>query len=46
MDREKALEAALSQIEKAYGKGAIMKLGEMEAQNQESKFSVRPCYKL
>ncbi len=36
MDREKALEAALSQIEKAYGKGAIMKLGEMEAQNIES----------
>jgi recombination protein RecA len=36
MDKEKALEAALSQIEKAYGKGAIMKLGEMEAQNIES----------
>ena len=36
MDKEKALEAALSQIEKAYGKGAVMKLGEMEAQNIES----------
>jgi recombination protein RecA len=28
MDREKALEAALSQIEKAFGKGAVMKLGQ------------------
>ena len=36
MDKGKALEAALSQIEKAYGKGAVMKLGEMEAQNIES----------
>lgn len=36
MDKEKAIEAALSQIEKAYGKGAVMKLGEMEAQNIES----------
>ena len=36
MDKEKALEAALSQIEKAYGKGAVMKLGEMEAQDIES----------
>ena len=36
MDKEKALEAALSQIEKAYGKGSIMKLGEMDAQNIES----------
>jgi recombination protein RecA len=36
MDKEKALEAALSQIEKAYGKGAVMKLGEMEVQNIES----------
>jgi recombination protein RecA len=28
MDREKALEMALSQIEKQYGKGSIMRLGE------------------
>jgi recombination protein RecA len=28
MDKEKALEAALSQIEKAFGKGAVMKLGQ------------------
>lgn len=28
MDKEKALEAALAQIEKAYGKGSVMKLGQ------------------
>lgn len=28
MDKEKALEAALAQIEKAFGKGSIMKLGQ------------------
>jgi recombination protein RecA len=28
MDREKALEAALAQIEKAFGKGSVMKLGQ------------------
>jgi recombination protein RecA len=28
MDKEKALEVALSQIEKAFGKGAVMKLGQ------------------
>ena len=27
MDRNKALEAAVSQIEKAFGKGSIMRLG-------------------
>ena len=27
-EREKALETALSQIERSYGKGSIMKLGE------------------
>ena len=27
-DRNKALEAALAQIEKAHGKGSVMKLGE------------------
>lgn len=30
MDREKALEAALGQIERAFGKGSIMKLGQRE----------------
>ena len=28
MDREKALEMALSQIEKSHGKGAVMKMGD------------------
>src|SRR5262245_41780186 len=36
MDRKKALESALSQIEKAYGKGAIMKLGQKEIVNVEA----------
>ena len=31
-DKQKALEAALSQIEKSYGKGAVMKLGDSSAQ--------------
>ncbi len=30
MDKQKALESALSQIEKAHGKGSIMKLGQQE----------------
>ena len=30
MDKEKALDAALSQIERAFGKGSIMKLGERD----------------
>ena len=30
MDKEKALEAALSQIERAFGKGSVMKLGQRE----------------
>jgi len=29
--RKKAIEAALSQIEKQFGKGAVMKLGQKEA---------------
>ncbi len=29
-DRSKALEAALSQIERAFGKGSVMKLGQRE----------------
>ena len=36
MDKEKALEIALSQIEKAYGKGAVMKLGEIDTKDIES----------
>ena len=31
MDKEKALDAALSQIERAFGKGSVMKLGQREA---------------
>ena len=30
MDKQKALEAALAQIERAYGKGSVMKLGQQE----------------
>ena len=30
MDKQKALEAALGQIEKSYGKGSVMKLGQRE----------------
>lgn len=36
MDRQKALDAALSQIEKAFGKGSIMKLGQQENVEIES----------
>jgi recombination protein RecA len=36
MDKQKALEAALSQIERAFGKGSIMKLGQQEALEIES----------
>jgi len=35
MDKQKALEAALSQIERAFGKGSIMKLGQMEVVETE-----------
>ena len=35
-DREKALETALSQIERQYGKGAVMKLGQNAALNIEA----------
>ncbi|TAN59543.1 MAG: DNA recombination/repair protein RecA, partial [Magnetospirillum sp.] len=31
MDRQKALEAAVSQIERAFGKGSIMKLGQKDS---------------
>jgi len=36
MDKNKALETALSQIEKTFGKGAIMKLGEGHAEKVEA----------
>ncbi|MEY3905337.1 MAG: recombinase [Pseudomonadota bacterium] len=36
MDREKALEAALAQIDRAFGKGSAMKLGSREAIEIES----------
>ena len=35
-DKQKALQAALSQIEKAYGKGAVMRLGENNGMQVES----------
>ena len=31
MDKQKALDAALSQIERSFGKGSIMKLGQDNA---------------
>ena len=36
MDKEKALAAAMSQIEKNYGKGSIMKLGQRQEMNIEA----------
>lgn len=36
MDKKKALETALAQIEKAYGKGSVMRLGENTAMNVEA----------
>ena len=36
MNKTKILESTLSQIEKTYGKGSIMKLGKIETQNIES----------
>jgi recombination protein RecA len=36
MDREKALEAALAQIDRAFGKGSAMKLGQREAMQIEA----------
>lgn len=36
MDKEKALSAAIMQIEKAYGKGSIMRLGQRQAGTMES----------
>jgi len=36
MDRQKALDAALAQIDRAFGKGSAMKLGSREAMNIEA----------
>jgi recombination protein RecA len=36
MSKQKALEAALSQIEKAYGKGSVMQLGKVESEDIDS----------
>jgi recombination protein RecA len=36
MDKQKALEAALSQIERAFGKGSIMRMGQNETLNIDS----------
>lgn len=36
LDKKKALETALSQIEKQYGKGAVMRLGQNKAMNIEA----------
>ena len=36
IDKKKALETALAQIEKQYGKGAVMKLGQDEGMNVEA----------
>ncbi len=42
MDKQKALEAALGQIERAFGKGSIMKLGEQKALEIETVSTVSP----
>ena len=36
VDRQKALDAALAQIDRAFGKGSAMKLGSREAMNVEA----------
>ncbi|MGY6627881.1 MAG: recombinase RecA [Oceanicaulis sp.] len=36
MDKQKALDAALSQIDRAFGKGSVMKLGSRPSQNIEA----------
>ncbi|MBL4907245.1 MAG: recombinase RecA [Sneathiella sp.] len=36
MDKKKALEAAMSQIDRAFGKGSVMKLGQQESLDIES----------
>ena len=36
LEKKKALETALGQIEKQFGKGSVMKLGEYQAMNIEA----------
>jgi len=36
MDKQKALEAALSQIERSFGKGSIMRLGQQDSLDIEA----------
>ena len=46
-DKLKALDAAITQIEKAYGKGSVMKLGDTDVykrQNERYGFSMAPFY--
>jgi RecA/RadA recombinase len=38
VDKSKALDAALSQIERSFGKGSIMKLGANEAWSRSKRF--------
>ncbi|SVE22524.1 uncharacterized protein METZ01_LOCUS475378, partial [marine metagenome] len=39
MDKQKALDAALSQIERNFGKGSVMKLGQSDAEVQVEAIS-------
>ena len=41
-DKQKALDAALSQIEKQFGKGAVMKLGAVQFSRSVVSDSLRP----
>ena len=45
MDKEKALDSALAQIEKQFGKGAIMRLGD-HAANMEISAIPTGCLEL
>ncbi len=41
LERKKALEVAMGQIEKQFGKGSLMKLGEFKARKLREKKSFR-----
>ena len=43
-EKQKALEAALGQIEKHYGKGSVMKLGESGANMQVETVPTGSCF--
>lgn len=43
-DREKALENALAQIDKQYGKGSVMRLGDDQHQAVAAMSLLRPHY--